>query len=392
MSATVPIIDVDSHLIEPADLWTSRMTGRFADAAPRVVWDERWGRERWLVGDYKLIGVQDMSQSGWKEFWPSVPHSTEEADPGGYDPKVRLHRLDEHGIAAQVLYPNLLGFFPQAFISLGAETATRCVQVFNDFQMEWCSEDPERLFPLAFLPFWDLDAAVTELKRCAELGYVGFNWGHRFEIAGLPPMRDAYWDPVMYTAQDLDLPVSFHVGFASIDLAGAEEYHDLLQKETTIEQDMTSARMTVLSFMGNVSVIADLCLGGVCERYPHLKFVSIESGFGYVPFLLEMMDWQYKNNRASVRRKGMPLPSEYFRRQVYCTFWFEKDSLDLLKQIPDNVMFESDYPHGTSLSPGPGSIALSAKDTADQNLAGLPEDLRRKVLHDTAARVYKIDA
>lgn len=95
--------------------------------------------------------------------------------------EARLERLDQFGIAAQVLYPNLLGLFPYAFMSLGIEEATRCVQVFNDFQVEWCSADPKRLIPLAFLPFWDVDAAVAELRRCSQLGYHGFNWGHGFE-------------------------------------------------------------------------------------------------------------------------------------------------------------------------------------------------------------------
>jgi uncharacterized protein len=99
----------------------------------------------------------------------------------------------------------------------------------------------------------------------------------------------------------------------------------------------------------------------------------------------------YKNNRASTARHGMPLPSEYFKRQVYATFWFEKNIDRLIDLLPDNVMFESDYPHPTSLSPGPGSAAQDAKTTIANNLAKLPEHIRRKVLHDTAARIYKLD-
>jgi predicted TIM-barrel fold metal-dependent hydrolase len=130
---------------------------------------------------------------------------------------------------------------------------------------------------------------------------------------------------------------------------------------------------------------------GLCERFSRLNFVSVESGFGYVPFLLEAMDWQYKNNRASQRGSLRLLPSEYFRRQVYATFWFESYVDRLIDLLPDNVMFESDYPHPTSLSPGPGSRADDARTTIARNLAGLPEEIRRKVLHDTAARVYHLE-
>jgi predicted TIM-barrel fold metal-dependent hydrolase len=132
-------------------------------------------------------------------------------------------------------------------------------------------------------------------------------------------------------------------------------------------------------------------MGGICERFPSLNFVSVESGFGYVPFLLEAMDWQYKNNRASLSRKGLPLPSDYFKRQVYVTFWYEENVGRLLDLLPDNVMFESDYPHPTSLPPGPGSTARDAKTTIASNLAHVPDEIRRKVLHDNAARIYHLD-
>jgi uncharacterized protein len=388
----IPIIDVDSHLTEPTDLWTSRMAGKYADLAPRAVWDETAGRERWHIGRYKLLGTQDQNHAGWKEFWPSLPATAEEGDPGAYDPSVRLERLDQYGIAAQVLYPNLLGFFPFAFMDLGADAATRCVQVFNDFQLEWSGTDPKRLIPLAYLPFWDVDAAVAELKRCSDLGYHGFNWGHQFEKIGLPPMRDHHWDPVLALAEDLEMPASFHIGFGSIDNATIDVIRDLYEiNYTTKEKDLEQAQMGVLMFLGNAAVITDLCMCGVCERFPRLKFVSVESGFGYVPFLLEAMDWQYKNNRGSRSRLEKPLPSEYFRRQVYATFWFEKNTLALLDGLVDNLMFESDYPHGTSLSPGPGSTALSPKETAAGSLASLPQEVQRKLLHDTAARVYKLE-
>jgi predicted TIM-barrel fold metal-dependent hydrolase len=391
----IPIIDVDSHLTEPTDLWTSRMTGKWSDVAPRPIWDEAVGRKRWHIGRYKLLGTQDQNHAGWKEFWPSMPRVEEEGDPGAFEAKARLERLDQFGIAAQVLYPNLMGFFPYAFMSLGLEEATRCARVFNDFQLEWCSADPKRLIPLAYLPFWDLEAAVSELRRCSDLGFHGFNWGSGFEKIGLPPMRDHHWDPVLNEAQELDMPASFHIGFGSVDDATINAitglYEANYRPEDTQEEDLQQAQFGVLLFLGNAAVITELCMLGVCERFPRLKFVSIESGFGYVPFLLEAMDWQYRNNRGSQSLKSLPLPSEYFHRQVYTTFWFERNTLKLVDGFEDNLMFESDYPHGTSLSPGPGSTAKSARDTAAQNLADLPAEVRRKVLHDTAAKVYKLE-
>jgi predicted TIM-barrel fold metal-dependent hydrolase len=380
----IAVIDVDTHLTEPADLWTSRLPRRLRDAAPHVEWDDRRRRDRWHVGRHTLLGVQDQAHAGWKEFYPSTPASFAEADPGGWDAAARLEVMDAHGIAAQLLYPNLLGFFGFAFMELEAALSLACVTAFNDFQIEWCSADPRRLIPLAFLPFWDLEASVAELGRCADLGFRGFNWGHCFEKVGLPPLRDPHWDPVMSLAQEAGMPASFHIGFGNTTEAELNEW-------AVVKEDTAFAQMSVLFFLGNAAVITELCMGGICERFPRLNFVSVESGFGYVPYLLEAMDWMYKNNRGSVARRGLPLPSDYFRRQVFATFWFEENVGRLIDLLPDNVMFETDYPHPTSLSPGPGSIARDAKTTIAHNLGSLPEEIRRNVLHDTAARLYRLD-
>jgi predicted TIM-barrel fold metal-dependent hydrolase len=87
----------------------------------------------------------------------------------------------------------------------------------------------------------------------------------------------------------------------------------------------------------------------------------------------------------------MLLPSEYFIRQIYASFWFESGVERQIDLYPDNVMFESDFPHPTSLSPGPGSVALSPRETIEANLSNLDEITLRKVLHDTAAKVYRLE-
>lgn len=89
-------------------------------------------------------------------------------------------------------------------------------------------------------------------------------------------------------------------------------------------------------------------------------------GFGYVPFLLEAADWHF---HATDMKKEPPefemLPSEYFRRQVYTTHWFERSGPERLLDVvgPDRPMFETDLPHRTSLS-APMSLA---KASCEQN-------------------------
>ena len=132
-------------------------------------------------------------------------------------------------------------------------------------------------------------------------------------------------------------------------------------------------------------------MNGLCEKFPRLNWVSIESGFGFLPYFIQALDWQWFNDGLKKDFPGSPLPSELFRRQVYGTFWFEKIVPEHIEPWIDNVMFETDYPHATSLSPGPNSYSLIPAAMAKESMAGLSDDSVRKLIHDNAARVYHLD-
>ena len=153
------------------------------------------------------------------------------------------------------------------------------------------------------------------------------------------------------------------------------------------------AKATVGIFLDNSTAMMDVILSGICHRYPDLKFVSVESGVGWVPFLLEAMDWQWVNSGCREEHPEMDLlPGEYFKRQCYACFWFERGSaISATEQIgADNILYETDFPHPTSMSPGPNSVAIYPKDFIEQELSGLPEDTLRKILHDNSAKVYGV--
>jgi predicted TIM-barrel fold metal-dependent hydrolase len=152
-------------------------------------------------------------------------------------------------------------------------------------------------------------------------------------------------------------------------------------------------KLTTMGFLSNAQAIAELIVSGLCARYPALNFVSVESGFGYIPYLLEALDWQWINYDATNLFPDRLLPSEYFRRQIYTTFWFETESMTRVVDLyPDNVMFETDYPHPTCIAPGPASMTDSARNVIEQNLHTLPDVLLRKLLFENAARLYGINA
>ena len=58
---------------------------------------------------------------------------------------------------------------------------------------------------------------------------------------------------------------------------------------------------------------------------------------------------------------------------------------------PDNLMFETDFPHPTSLSPGPASIARTPRQVVNDTLDELPEELCRKIFYETAAKLYRVE-
>ncbi len=379
------VIDADTHLTEPPDLWTARIPARFRDDAPSVRFDEDTQSWRWLVGDRWCSRVGNYSMAGWREFYPSCPPTLDEADPACYDARARLKLMDSYGVFAQVLYPNVIAFEGHAFMALpDDDLKLACVQTYNDYLTEFASQAPERFILLATMPFWDLDASVRELRRCHGLGHRGMLWASTLDKHHLPDFTDPHWYPLYALAEELGMSVNFHVGVGST----ADEVAAAMNR--TNRDLRQSAVRSAMNLLSNARTIASLVMSDVCVRFPHLDFVSVESGFGYIPYLLESLDWSWTDNGGRDAHADRLMPSEYFRRQVYSMFWFEKDSLELLGKYQDNVMFETDFPHPTSLSPGPASHAPSPTEVIRRDTEIVGEDVMRKALFQNAARVYHV--
>lgn len=383
----VRVVDTDTHVSEPPDLWTSRVSAKWGDQVPHVAVHPNTGHHHWTVADTWLAAVGYFAYAGWKEFPPDMPWELDEVDPGAWDPKARLARMDEYGIYAQVLYPNVIGFEAPLFMKLGSELSLECTRAYNDFLSEFASVSPERFIPIAMVPFWDLEASVSEMTRCRETGHRGILFANKYEQIGMPSFVDPYWDPIYAAAQDLELSVNFHVGFSS-STAGTHTEEKKAASRAHFDPG-AAARGTSVGIMTNADSIAAIVTSGICERFPRLNFVSVESGFGYLPYLMDSLDWHWQGYGA--HRPGSLLPSEYFARQCYGTFWFEKRTLPLLETFPDNFMFETDYPHPTSMAPGPKSPAELPSAHIAKYFADVAPEVARKALHDNAARVYHLE-
>mgnify|MGYP005676797673 CR=1 FL=1 len=138
--------------------------------------------------------------------------------PGAYDAKERLAYMDSLGIWAMVMYPNVGGFGNQAFLKLGdPELMLACVRAYNDWQTEWAAADPRRLLAITSLPFWDIDAAVEEVRRCQSMGHKGILFTGEPHALGQPVMGDQHWNPLWEVAVEFNLPISFHIGSGNME-------------------------------------------------------------------------------------------------------------------------------------------------------------------------------
>ena len=303
---TIPVIDVDSHLTEPADLWTSRVPARFVDRVPQMT--SAGGRDIWVL-DCRQISVVGMTApAGWPTPFPAGPATLEECPPAAYDAVARLAYLDEVGIWAQVLYPNVAGFGSQKFLSLDDdELKLLCVRAYNDFLRDWASADRRRLITIMAMPFWDVDASVAEIARGAAAGHQGILFTGEPQRFGLPFLGDPHWDPFWAAAQDAGLAIHLHIG--SGDMSTSFQPDRIAATSTAAAYAYTSTEM----FLKNGLQVADLITSGVLVRFPELKFVSVESGIGWIPFVLEAADHSYLEARPERRSEWEMLPSEYFR-------------------------------------------------------------------------------
>jgi predicted TIM-barrel fold metal-dependent hydrolase len=378
------VIDVDAHLTEPPDVWTARMPKARHDEVPHI--ERIDGRDTWMAGGERIGSPGYYSMAGWDGVMPlSIPPTYDEIPAAMYDAKERLAFLDAQGIQAQVLYPNVGGFGNGYFLRLGdRQLVADCVRAYNDFLTDWCSADPDRLVAVTAVPFWDLDFAIEEIQRCVGNGHRAVNFCNQPQDYGEKPLAHKSWDPLWAAIQETGVSVSFHVGGGSM----GTQFGDAAEMGW-----MTNfAKVSTTIFLDNMRCIGDLIFGGVCHRFPELKFVSVESGVGWIPGSLETFDWQWLNGGVRDEHPEYDLlPSEYFRRQIYGCFWFERQAaLDAIAQFPDNILFESDYPHPTCQHPGPRTPAQRPRDYAAETLGQLSDDVLAKVLHDTAASIYRL--
>ena len=384
----IKVIDADTHLTEPHDMWLKRAPAKYRDRVPQVKMHE--GTRSWIIDGDKSIGFgahpnSAVLKEGGKirDLDKFLKVQFEEVHLGSSSVKERLAVMDENGIFAQIVYPNILGFGGQASAKVDPELRLVVTQIYNDAMAEIQEESGQRLFPMALLPWWDVNEAIKETARCADMGLRGININSDpHTIKGddgnmIPDLGTEHWYPLWEVCQDRDIPINFHIGASeqSIDWMGTQGWPSLTR-------DLYSGIQGAMIFFNNGKVVSNLIYSGLLDRFEKLKFVSVESGIGWVPFLMQALDYQLKEiaETKSFNKK----PSEYFKSNFYACFWFEQGPhlADMVRQVGiDICLFETDFPHPTSLYPF---------NDVESRLEGMTYEERAKVLSLNSAKLYHI--
>ncbi len=338
------LISADSHVLEPVALWRERLPARFKDDAPVYPPLELGGRHQ--------------------------------AHPGGWDPKERLKEMAADGVSGEVLYPS----FPLDQYSIKNPTLQEaCFRIYNDWLLDYCAVAPHRLFGIAMISTYDIDHAIEELERCKGAGLRGCL------IWQVPPdelpLHSPHYDRFWAAAAELDMPVNIHI------LTGEPYPHHQPQAAPP-----RRGRNIVQTFRDGVNMkilyatnaLGDIFASGALERYPSLKIVLVENEVSWLPFFITQYD-KYAGRGVPDSPLKM-LPSEYFRRQVFVTFFNDAASGWFLPRWGvDNCMWSNDYPH-------PNSTWPHSREVIARDLGHLPAEDRDKLVRGNVSRLYNLPA
>ncbi len=371
------VVSADSHVVEPPDLWERNLPKHLRERAPRAIANPR-GPGFLFVAEgtapFPVAGVFAAGQTGrsGKRAEETAEHMAkgyDQAPPGAYDATARMLDQDTDGVEAEVLYPSL-GL--PLFALKDGELQTACFGVYNDWLAEMVSDQPRRVYGVGLVSLHDVDRAIDAVQALAAQNLRGVL------IWASPPPGRSYagdeFDRFWAAACDADLPVSLH-SFAG---HGPESALPDLSEPTAVQLWHATA------FHEVQRTLIALIVGGVLERFPRLKIVSVENDVGWMPHVMSRMDHSWggsANGWAGVPRK----PSDYFRRQIYGTFQDDYSAPATVGVFgAENYMWASDYPHADSTWP-------DSRKWIDEHLTKLPEEVTNKIVFENAVKLYRME-
>ena len=393
--AVYTIISVDDHVVEAADTFEGRLPRHLADRAPRIVEldagqlvsrahqglpdvvTHKAGRQVWdyegkifaQVGLNAVVGHTDYAAQRFE------PTSFAEMRPGCYSAEARVRDMDIAGIWSSINFPSsIAGFCGSVFsASEDAELGLAVTCAWNDWiHEEWCTPYPERFLGLGLTWLADPALGALEIRRNATRGFRAVTLPELPHWLGYPEVHTGYWDPILEACVDTETTVCLHVGSSGM--------LPLPTSGPRFEKNIT--------LFPAVSLVAatEWLWSGVFQRFPTLKVVMSEGGIGWIPMLLDRLDYVMEHSGAggSLTWEGDLSPSDILLRNFWFCMLDDPSTLPVLGRIgSDRVMVEVDYPHSDST--WPDSQALLDRRFRE---GGLSADDVANVTYRTAADVF----
>jgi predicted TIM-barrel fold metal-dependent hydrolase len=372
------VISADSHIVEPPDLYESRIEPKFRSRAPRMERHRtRTGQEydAWYLEGMRVGTVGSVIQAGRRFEDPGSIDFLgvwEDVRKAAYDPHAMLEELELDGVWGACLQPSQGLFW---YRLPDSELLSALCRAYNGWISDFCRAAPGRFKGIGMLNVDDVDDACQELERCAEQGLAGA-FIPVYPLADRP-YRHASYDRLWWTAQDLAIPLLLHVATMRGGIPGSEFTTDINQ--------LTAAGLANSDYWVRYSLTA-MIFAGVFDRYPRLKVGSVEHETAWVPHWLRQMDFTYQERPAlsrAWRSRHAMLPSEYWQRNMFVEFMEDDWGIRMRDVIGvDNMLWGNDFPHAESTWP-------KSREFLDRIFAGTPDEDRRKITADNAAKLFR---
>jgi predicted TIM-barrel fold metal-dependent hydrolase len=295
--------------------------------------------ERWRKHYDSYGGHLKQAYTGSMAY-PRMAPDTARGDawpPGGGPPGsdldfMRKQHLDPNNIEYGVLHPLRIGGYDERNLEFAKALST----AINDWQIDaWIGPEP-RLCGSIYVPQDYPEAAVEEIQRRAV--------DPRFVQVSCAPQSEAplgnrrYW-PMFDAICQSGRPLAMHIGGIPGHPptgTGWPSYY--------FEHHFSNVPSAI-------ALVTSLVFEGVFERFPKLRILMVEVGFGWVPALCWRMDQHWERMRDEVPHVKRR-PSEYVREHI----WYSSQPMDEpenpehLRDVIDwigwdKVMFATDYPH-----------------------------------------------
>lgn len=287
------------------------------------------------------------------------------SNPGYREPVARLAAMDRDGVEAEVLYSEVSAFRSFGLVKGDWKPISRA---FTDFMADFASADPRRLLASYQVPIIDIPYAVAEVQRLAGLGARSVHLPNHPSEVGLPDYHDPVYDPLWGVLQETGLSISHHLGVRN-------SLWEVFVRDPTPQ----AAIFTSFPNLAISEVVAWWILTGTLERFPGLQIVFVEPSLYWLPGFLAQLDKKSSvYDLPGVRLK----PSEYFRRNMACTFMDDEVGLEMRHAVGvENILWSTDFPHPATT--WPNSQAIVARQ-----FAGIPDSERDLICSGNAQRIY----